>query len=121
MTSEVQMQADDQADFLGGIPHDSYSNNPAAAFEIMSHVIAMTKIPLQVDRHRYGQEILRNLGANFYNSYNTPFKARISTLVGTYQELPNFNTYSYRDMSNRHLVKWYRIARKVLMGMISAG
>ncbi|WFS04192.1 hypothetical protein [Rhizobium tumorigenes] len=121
MVDEIKMQADDQADILEHIPHDSYENNPAAAFEIMSHVVAMTKMPSQVDRHQYGQEILRNLGANFYNSYNAPFKMRITTLVGPHQEIPNFNNYGALDMSTEDLVSRYILVRRTVFGMTVAG
>ncbi|SCZ46837.1 hypothetical protein [Afifella marina] len=121
MTSEIEKHADDVANILGHIPKESYENNPAAALEIMSHTIALTRIPLQVDRRKYANEILRNLGANFYYSYNEPFRARISTLIGGFQALPHFNDFGYLKLSNEELVREYILVRRVLYGMSLAG
>jgi hypothetical protein len=121
MSSEIEQKAADLAEEIGGISAESYSNNPAAALEIMAHCLAMPRIEDRATRRRHGQEILAAVGANFYHSYNRPFVMRISTWVGVSQELPQFTRNDYLQMSNEKLIKAYLRARRILFGMKVAG
>jgi hypothetical protein len=121
MANEISAHAADLAAEIGGIPADSYENNPAAALEIMAHALALPRLETQAERHRYGNEILAAVGANFPYSYNAPFRDRLSTWVGVSQELPQFTRSKYLEMSNEELVKQYLRTRRILFAMKAAG
>jgi len=100
---------------------DTFAGKEAAAYHIMSHLLAMPTIREQSRRHSYGNEILGNASLLFPpdgSGYN-PFIKAIDTVVIEMQEFPFW--FSHITMSNEKLGSEYHLVTAILGGMSWVG